>query len=71
MGPIELAFVYMAQIIKGKYKNQKLYEQLMWIATNCHKAQQKGDDGNSMKRYENKEIMKIINKWRKEYKFKF
>jgi len=68
MGPIEHAVFSISRIIKKKYNDDKLADEIKAIASNCHNAGISGENGFSDSHPQNRAITKITNKWRKDYK---
>ena len=63
MGPIEYSVFYLAQIIRNKHKDEKLADEVLSIASNCHDAilseQVDGFDGSNFNHPQNKAIYKL------------
>ena len=74
MGPIEYSVFYLAQIIRNKHKDEKLADEVLSIASNCHDAilsdPVDGFDGSDFNHPQNKAIIQITDSWKKEYNFK-
>ena len=68
MGPIEYAVFSISTIIKKKYNDDKLADEIKAIASNCHNAGISDENGFSDNHPQNIAITKITNKWRKDYK---
>ncbi len=68
MGPIEYALLSISTIVKKKYNDDKLCDEIRTIASNCRDAGISGENGFSADHPQNKAITKITNKWRKDYK---
>ena len=68
MGPIEYAVFSISTIVKKKYNDDKLADEIRAVASNCNNAGISGDNGFSADHPQNKAITKITNKWRKDYK---
>ena len=68
MGPIEHAVMLISQIVRKKYKDERLADQIISVASNCHDAGLAGKDGFSVEHPQNKAITKITNEWINEYK---
>lgn len=68
MGPIEYAVFSISTIIKKKYNDDKLADEIKAIASNCHNAGISDENSFSDNHPQNRAITKITNKWRKDYK---
>ena len=69
MGYIEFAVLSISTIIKKKYRDEKLANDIRKIASECGigEAIMSGDEGASPSQKNNKAIIEITDRWRKEY----
>ena len=68
-GPIDAALMKISYIVKKKYNDEKLAEQIRKVSSHAHNAGLPEEDGFDMNTNHNlKSIMKIIGDWNKEYK---
>jgi len=69
MGYIEFAVLSISTIVNKKYKDEKLASDIMKIASECGigNAIMSGDEGASPNQKNNKAIIEITDRWKKEY----
>ena len=67
-GPIDAALMKISYIVKKKYKDEKLAEQIRKVSPYTHNAGLAEEDGFDMSTNHNlKAIMEMIQQWNKEY----
>ena len=67
-GPIDAALMKISYIVKKKYKDEKLAEQIRKVSSYAHNAGLSEEDGFDMNTNHNlKAIMEMIQHWNKEY----
>ena len=68
MGPIEYAVFSISVIIREKYNDLELANEIETIASNCHGAILEGENGSSMSHPQHIAMTAITDMWREKYK---